>query len=148
MKLLDNHLTFDVAVRVFDFGTREFNQLVETLRTALFEATAAAGHDSVSTLVFGHPSDLPYVERVEATATRCGVELARVQLCPPPAVLYERVTSGSRPTSNKIRDVDTLREVLGHHDLYTRIDETDLTIDNTAMSPDEVVDTIATHLGL
>jgi shikimate kinase len=148
MKLLDNHLTFDVALRVLDFGTKGFDALVESLRTMLFEAAAAAGHDIVSTLVFSHPGDLAYVERMQATADRCGVELCRVQLRPSPDVLNDRVTSGSRPASNKIRDVATLRRLISEHDLYTPIADTDLLIDNSDLSPEAVVERIAAHLGL
>ena len=148
MTLLDNHMTFDVAIRVFDFGTPEFYDLLDRLRTALFEATAAAGRDTVATLVFGHPGDRPYVDRLRATAARCGVELTCVQLCPPPSVLLERVRSASRLDTNKIRDPDTLRAVLAQHDLYTPIDDTDVRIDNSEIPPDGVAVEIAAHLGL
>ena len=148
MALLDNHLTFDVALRVFDFGTREFNDLIERFRTALLEAMAAAGRDSVATLVFADPEDRPYVDRVAATASRCGVELNRVQLCPPPAVLTDRVASGTRPTSNKVRDTETLQGLLTHLDLYAPIDDADLRIDNSELTPEQVVTQIGQHLGL
>jgi shikimate kinase len=148
MTLLDNHMTFDVALRVFDFGTQEFNELVESLRTVLLEATAAAGRDSVSTFVFGHEVDRPYVARVEATATRCGIDLCRVQLCPPPEVLQLRVTSESRLSTNKIRDPETLVDLLAKYDLYAPIDTADLKIDNSERSPEEVVAEIAAYLAL
>ena len=148
MVLLDNHLTVDVALRVLDFGTPQFWELVESLRSLLFEATATAGKDSVSTLVYAHPGDRAYVGRVGELAARCGVELSCVQLRPPPDVLHQRVTSESRLTTQKIRDDETLRNLLAHHDLYTPIDEADLSIDNSEMSPEEVVDRIAAQLRL
>ena len=148
MVLLDNHLTFDVALRVLDFGAPKFWELVESLRNLLFKATATAGKHSVSTLVYGHPDDRPYVARVEEMATRCGVELSCVQLCPPPDVLHQRVSSESRLGTPKIHEVGTLISVLARHDLYTPIDQTDLSIDNSELSPEEVVDRIAAHLGL
>ena len=148
MVLLDNHLTVDVALRVLDFGAPRFWELVESLRTLLFEATATAGKDSVSTLVFGHPDDLPYVARVRETAARCGVELSCVQLCPPTDVLHQRVSSESRLGTPKIHEVETLTSVLASHDLYTPIEQTDLSIDNSEMSPEEVVNRIAAHLSL
>lgn len=148
MTLLDNHMTFDVAIRVFDFGTPEFSDLLDRLRTALFEATAAAGRDTVATSVFGHPGDRPSVGQLRATAARCGVDLACVQLCPPPSVLLERVRSASRLDTNKIRDPETLQAVLAQHDLYTPIDDADVQIDNSDMEPDVVAAEIAARLGL
>src|SRR5436309_927470 len=59
-KLLDNHLTVDTALRLFDFGTDPFGRLVERLRLVLFDAAARAGVDIVSTFVFAHPVDRPY----------------------------------------------------------------------------------------
>ncbi len=148
MTLLDNHLSFDIAVRVFDFGTPEFNDLLDQLRTALFEATAAAGRDTVATLVFGHPADRPYVERLREMAARCRVDLVCVQLCPPPSVLLKRVRSASRLDTYKIRDPEALQAVLAQHDLYTPIDETDLRIDNSDTPPHVVATDIAAQLGL
>ncbi len=148
MTLLDNHLTFDVALRVFTFGSREFNDLVESLRTVLLEATASAGRDTVSTFVFGHPIDRPYVERLRESASQCGLELHRVQLCPPTEILSQRVVAPSRLATNKIRDVETLHGLIAAHDLYTPIDETDLRIDNSTLTPDEVVNRIVQHIGL
>ena len=148
MTLLDNHLTFDIASRVFDFGTPEFYALLNRLRTTLFEATTAAGRDSVATLVFGHPGDRPYVDQLRATAAMRRVELTCVQLCPPPSVLLARVRSASRLDTNKIRDPDALQAVLAQHDLYTPIDNTDVRIDNSDIPPDVVAAEIAAHLGL
>ena len=148
MLLLDNHLTFDIALRVFDFGTPEFNDLIERLRVALLESTAAAGRDTVSTFVFSHPLDRPYVARFDALADRLGITMQRVQLCPPPEVLTERVVAPSRADTQKVRDVATLRGVLDGHDLYTPIDEADLRIDNSTLSPEDVVATIAAQLQL
>lgn len=146
--LLDNHLSFDVALRVFDFGTAEFNDLVERLRCVLFEATTAAGRDVVSTFVFGHPGDRGYVDQVATASEAAGADLCRVQLCPSPSVLEARVAASDRQNTNKIRDVETLNRVLADYDLYTPIDNDDLQIDNTSAAPDEVVATIAAHFGL
>lgn len=148
LTLLDNHLTFDVALRVFDFGTPQFNDLVERLRVTLLESMAAERRDSVATYVFSNAYDRPYVDRLAAHAARFGIDLQRVQLCPLPPTLEERVVAPSRATTQKIRDLETLRVVLKQHDLYTPIDEGDLRIDNSAMPPEEVAAQIAAQLQL
>ncbi len=146
MTLLDNHLTFDVALRVFDFGTPEFNDLVERLRTALLESVAAAGRDSVSTFVFGDEVDRPYVARFAALANQCGIDLWRVQLCPPPEVLHQRVGSNSRLATNKIHDPAVLDSLLNTHNLYAPIDAADLRIDNADLAPEKVASQIERHI--
>lgn len=70
VRVLDNHLTVDVALRLFEFGTPPFLRLVGRLRLELFEAAAAAGLDVVSTLVFAHPGDRPHLDRVVARPAR------------------------------------------------------------------------------
>ena len=64
LKVLDNHLTADVAGRLFDFGTEPFGALVRALRGELIGAAARAGVDVVSTNVYAHADDRPYVDWV------------------------------------------------------------------------------------
>jgi AAA domain-containing protein len=146
--LLDNHLTFDVALRVFPFGSPAFNHLVERLRDVLLEETARAGRDTVATFVFGADVDRPYVARLAASALALGVELHRVQFCPPPEIVLARVVAPSRQGTDKIRDATTLQGVIDAHDLYSPIDATDLCIDNTDLAPEAVAEMIGLHIGL
>jgi cytidylate kinase len=148
MALLDNHLTFDVALRVDEFGTPTFGELVGRLRFALYEGAAAAGRDIVSTFVFSSAIDRGYTDALASQADRLGVTLHRVHLCPPREVLEARVTEPSRATTQKIRDRDTLRGIVAAHDFYTSIDDGDLRIDNSDLSVGEVVDKITAEFGL
>ncbi len=136
LKLLDNTVTIEVARRLFDFGTKAFEELVDRLRLDLAAAAAAAGVDVVSTFVYGHPVDRGYVDRVVATVKAEGGTVTFVQLLPPAAVLEDRVTQASRATMTKIRDVERLRHSLASYDLSTPINAGDLSIDNSDIPPE------------
>ena len=148
VKVLDNHLTADVAGRLFEFGTEPFNALVDRLRTELTAAAARAGLDVVSTFVYDHPGDRGYVDRLVATVEAEGGTVVFVQLLPPPAVLEERVVEPSRAEVRKLRDRAELRRVLERYDLRTPITPDDLSIDNSDVPPDEVAAMIAAHADL
>jgi hypothetical protein len=148
LKVLDNHASVDPALRLFSFGEAGFGALVEEIRVALISAAARAGIDIVTTLVYAHGEDEEHVRKLTEATTRHGGVVDYVQLCPPASVLEERVASPSRATTQKLKDVATLRLVLDRHDLATPIHREDLRIDNRALTPDEVADRIADALAL
>ena len=148
VKVLDNHLTADVAGRLVDFGTEPFGELVRVLRFELYGAAARAGLGIVSTNVYAHPIDRRYVDRVIEICEGHGGRVTFVQLLPPAAVLERRVTEPSRAEAGKIRDVAALRHALTRWDLRTPINAGDLSIDNGDLPPETVADLIAAHAGL
>jgi hypothetical protein len=148
VKLLDNTLTIEVALRLFDFGTEPFVGLVERLRYELVESAAGAGIDIVSTFVYAHPVDRPYVDRLIGITERGGGTMTFVQLKPPAAVLEQRAVQPSRATMAKFRDPAKVRQVLADYDLDTPIHPDDLSIDNSDIPPEEVAATIAAHADL
>lgn len=148
LKVLDNHLTADVAGRLFDFGTQPFSELVRVLRFELYRAAARAGLNIVSTSVYAHPIDRRYVDRVVEICEAEGGRLTFVQLLPPPAVLEQRVVEPSRADAAKIRDAAALRHALTRWDLRTPINAGDLSIDNSDLPPETVAAMIAEHTGL
>ena len=147
MRLLDNHLTSDLAARVFERGSAPFGDLVIALRLTVLDAVLGAGHSIVTTTAFVE-ADRRYVEGLDDLAARHGVLLSFVQLRPPLAVLEQRVVGDSRAESGKIRDVDLLRRYLGTIDPYGMIGADDLTIDNSDLSPEEVARIVARHVRL
>ena len=148
VKVLDNTLTVEAALRLFDFGTRPFADLVERLRLDLLDAAGRAGIDVVSTFVYAHPVDRVYVDRlVQATEAHGGV-MTFVQLRPADSVLARRVAEQSRAEVAKVRDVTQLRRMLDRYDLDTPIHEDDLSIDNSDLGPEDVASRIARAAGL
>lgn len=147
-RVLDNHASVDPALRLFDFGTPEFSDLVEALRVDLLRAASAAGVDVVSTLVFAHPVDRDHVARLVAATRTGGGEVSFVQLRPSREVLEQRVLGASRANTRKVTDLATLRAMLDRYDLTTPINADDLAIDNSDRSPEAVALDISRHLGL
>jgi cytidylate kinase len=147
VKVLDNTLTVEAALRLFDFGTEPFVELVERLRLDLLDAAGRAGVDVVSTFVYAHPVDRDYVDRlVQASEVHGGV-MTFVQLRPSRSVLEHRVDQPSRAEVAKVRDVAQLRRMLDRYDLTTPIHDDDLSIDNSSLSPEDVASRIAQAAG-
>jgi cytidylate kinase len=146
--VVDNHASIDPALRLFTFGTPEFAALVEEIRVALIRAAARARRDIVTTLVYARGFDDDHVRRlIEATTSEGGI-VHLVQLRPRDEILENRVSQASRSTTSKISDVEALRELLHTHDLTTRINADDLTIDNSDLTPAAVATLIGTNFGL
>lgn len=148
LKVLDNHLSNDVAQRLFEFGTEPCFGLVERLRVELLGTAAAAGLDVVSTFVFAHPIDRRHVACLVAATEDNGGSVSPVQLRPSADVLERRITEPSRAQVRKLRDVGRLREMLAQYDLRTPLNPDDLSIDNSDLSPEETASLIAAHVGL
>jgi shikimate kinase len=146
-RLLDNHLTADLALHLFQYGTKPFRTLVESLRLQLFRAAAAEQVDVVSTFVYVE-DDRDFVSARIATVEDHGAEVCLVRLCPPPDVLEQRVTGESRGARRKLRDLEALRGYLARYDCYKHIAGTKLSIDNTNLTADDVVIQIRTSLGI
>ncbi|MBA3604804.1 MAG: hypothetical protein M3487_11180 [Actinomycetota bacterium] len=148
LRVLDNHLSVDPALRLFAFGTPEFGAVVEQIRVTLLQAAARAGLDVVSTLVYAHGSDDAHLSSLIAASTGAGGRVTRVQLVPSMAALERRVQAVSRAGTTKINDPAVLHRLLAEHDLRTPARADDLVIDNTSLPPELVADLVADHVGL
>lgn len=148
VKLLDNHLTLDVALRLFSFGTKECSELVERMRLDLLEAAGRAGLSVVSTLVFSHPGDRGHIGRLLEASDKAGAVMSFVQLRPLLPVLEERVIQPSRQGTRKVQDVAMLGRMLETYDLMSPIHEDDFSIDNSELAAEEVAAMIASLVGI
>ena len=144
LKVLDNTLTVDAALRLFEFGTKPFATLVERLRLELLGAAAREGDD----VVYAHPMDRAHVDRlVQASEAYSGV-VTFVQLRPARSVLKQRVEQPSRAGVAKVSDRVLLRRMLDRYDLTTPVHDDDLSIDNSDLTAEETAAVIAGHAGL
>lgn len=148
LKVVDNHASVDPALRLFNFGTKEFGELVEEIRVALIRAAARASIDIASTLVYGHGEDEAHVAKLCAATESTGGSMHFVQLRPSDDVLEQRVIAASRAATSKVSDIDTLRRMLAQWDVSTPIHSDDLRIDNSEIPADVVCQTIAEAFGL
>ena len=148
-RVLDNHVSLDPALRLFDFGTSELAELVERLRvgylrrrlhTLAWTSSRRSSSRTRSTVRTSSVS-LKHRNRMAAQSSSCNFSPAS-----PNSNSY--VLDPSRPSTQKIRDVATLGRALQDYDLATPIQESDLRIDTSNRSPSEVADQIAHHLDL
>ena len=147
MRVIDNHATVDLVLRLFEFGTKPFQELVDKMRFDLAAVAAREGVAVVSTLVFA-PTDRPYVKRLAEVVEASGGVMCRARLVPPADVLEARVVQPSRGAFQKVQDVALLRQILDNHDCYSSINDDDLTIDNSSLGPSDVAEQICRHFGI
>ena len=149
-KLFHNHLTVDLALAFFDFGTKEFGKYLDDLRMQAFERAAKANLPGVIfTFVFGYPFDTLFVEDVQAIVEENGGSVCYVQLTCPREELERRVVHESRLRSNKVKTVEKLRELLKRNDLFTPIPHVaSLTIDTQLTAPRDAAQKIIAHYAL
>lgn len=148
LRVLDNHLSIDPALRLFGFGTPEFGDLVERLRVTVLRAAAEAQLDVVTTLVYASGVDDDRVRTLIAASTGAGAQVTLVQLSPADTILHDRLQAPSRADTQKITDPAVLVRMMQAYDLRTPFGCDDLSIDNSHVSVDDVVDAIARHVGL
>ena len=149
-KLFHNHLTVDLALAFFDFGTKEFGKYLDQLRMQAFE-TAAKGNLAgvIFTFAFAYPLDTFFVEDVKAIVEENGGAVCFVQLICAREELERRVLNESRQKFKKINTVEKLRELLNRHDLFTPIPyEESLTIDTQVTPPRDAAQKIVEHYDL
>jgi AAA domain len=148
-KLFDNHVSIRCADSVFDFGTEPFWRIVGTIRDLVFEEAAANGVSLITTFVYSHPQDLPGFERRLGSFEARGGRTLLVHLSCAREELERRLTRPGRAEAGKLASVETFRELLTRHDLFSPVPGREsLEIDNTALAPEEVAGLIVRHYHL
>ncbi|EIT84222.1 hypothetical protein A374_16503 [Fictibacillus macauensis ZFHKF-1] len=82
-KLFHNHMTIDLVSRYFDYGTKEGERLVHTLREAVFREVAHSdlpGFIFTYVWAFDQQEDHDYVKKVCAIFEEAGAEIYFVEL--------------------------------------------------------------------
>jgi hypothetical protein len=148
-KLFDNHVSIRCADSVFEFGTKPFWRVVGTIRELVFEEAAANGVSLVFTFVYSHPADMPSVERLCGFFEAQGGRALLVRLLCTREELERRLPRPGRAEAGKLASLETFRELLTRHDLFSPIPGREsLEIENTALAPAEVAGLIASHYHL
>lgn len=148
-RLFDNHVSIACAESVFDFGTKPFGKVVDTIRTTVFEEAARADISLVFTFVYANPEDTPFVERVFELVESHGGRVLLARLFCERAELERRLPHPERARAGKLASLDTLREVTSRYDIFSPVPErVSLEIENTDLAPDEVARLIVAHYHL
>ncbi|MBI3942357.1 MAG: AAA family ATPase [Chloroflexi bacterium] len=139
-RLFHNHVSIDVARTLFDFGDPEFSALTWDVRILVFEYAAKANIPGlVFTWAYSHPDFLPYLQRIREVMDKYQGEIYYVFVTCSVEELKRRVLQADRNQTGKINSVEALERQLQKKNHQVIPDTETLVIDNTALSPAEVV---------
>jgi chloramphenicol 3-O-phosphotransferase len=148
-KLFHNHLTVDLVLSVFPFGSPPFGSLVQRFRREMFAAAAQAGVDVIFTFVYAHPDDEAGVRKLIEPVLDAGGKVLFVQLTCEREVLLARVGSETRRAFRKLNDPAVVRTMLESENLVDQIPfAQSLSIDTTHLPPEKAAARIAAHYHL
>ena len=158
--LFHNHMTIEMVLPFFDFGSPEFGYLVNLYRTELFKKVSEGeGPGMIFTYVwaFNHESDWNFVERNTKYFRDNGAEVFFVEL---EADLAERVERNKTPNrlthKSSKRNVEmTEKRMIAAQDKYRMnshegeiTEENYLRINNTNLTAEETAVIIKKHFKL
>jgi hypothetical protein len=148
-KLFDNHVSIACAESVFEFGTKPFGKVIDTIRTTVFEEAARADVSLVFTFVYACPDDTPFIERVCELVESQGGRVLLVRLFCEREELERRLPHPERSRAGKLASLDMLREVTSRYDIFSPVPgRAGLEVDNTELAPGEVARLIIEHYHL
>jgi DNA polymerase III delta prime subunit len=148
-RLFHNHVSITCAESVFDFGTKPFWRVVGGIRDMVFEEAATHHVSLIFTFVYAHPQDDQHVERMCGFVEAQGGRALLVRLACSREELERRLPQPGRAEAGKLASLETLRELLESHDLFSPVTGREsLEIDNTGRAPAEVAGLIVSHYHL
>jgi hypothetical protein len=135
--LFHNHLTVDLALSLFEFGTPGFIKLREQVWLAAFEAAAAAGRSFIFTFTPDATVDAGLIARLQRIVVRHGGRIHFVELRCPDAIIQDRLANDSRAAFGKLKDVDLYRSIRDAGGFeFPPLPAPLLVIDSETLSPD------------
>ena len=159
-RLLHNHLTIDLVLRYFPFGSAPFGRLVGEFRRRILEEVAASelpGLIFTYVWAFDDPGEEPAVERFARPFRERGGRVLFVELETTQEERLRRNETAFRLAEKPFkRDLDASRARLLADDARYRLNtggafddrEDWLRIDNTALSPDDTAERVIRHFRL
>lgn len=158
LRLFHNHMTIDLVLRFFDYGTPPFGRLVNEFRRRIFEEVAASDLPGlIFTYVWAldHPEDKEFIDKTSEIFRSHGGETYFVELA---ANLDERLRrnetafrlSEKRSKHDREKSRSNLLELEREYKLNSNADffypDRHLYIDNSNLDPDVVARRIAAWL--
>jgi hypothetical protein len=149
-KLFHNQLTVNCVLSVFDFNSSPFVKLVDKIRLEIFkEALRQKIPGIIFTFVYGGSQDNKFIDNAEDIVERSGGEVLLVRLYCEKDELERRVVLEPRKAYGKLVDREILKNLQEKYNLQSEIPGREsLTIDNTQLTPDAVVEKICSHYDL
>lgn len=159
LRLFHNHMSIELSLKLFDFGTPGFRALNETIRKTVFEQFAAGdlpGLIFTYMMDFDEPGEFAYLNEIIELFSSHGAVCHVVELC---ADFEERLARNK--SENRLAQKESKRNVerseaeMRHTQATHRLNSREgeilpferyLKIDNTNLAPDEVARTIKKSL--
>jgi hypothetical protein len=160
LRLFHNHLTIELALRFFPFGSPPFGRLVNEFRRRVVEEVAASdlpGMIFTCAWAFDQPSDEAFVEELAAIFRDRQGRVLFVELEATQAERLRRNETEFRLAEKPSkRDVEQSRARLLEADATYRLNSSGrfdgrsdwLWMDNAELAPDVVADRVIAHFGL
>jgi hypothetical protein len=145
--MFHNHLTVDLALALFDFGTPGFVNVRERVWLTAFEESAAAMQSFVFTFTPEASVRPDLIGRLERAVKTRGGSLYFAAIHCSEAIVEQRIADASRAAFGKLRDVEVYRSIRETGAFQFPAMPTPLvTIDSALTSPDSAANTIQAAL--
>lgn len=144
-RLFDNHLTVDLALALYDFGTPGFVALREEIWLRVFRRALA---DKLPGLIFtfNPENSVPqrFIDELFAEFAAAGAEIIPVELTADEAEIERRLGAASRHQKRKLTDLALYRQLREAGVFRTPvIPPSRLSLDTSRLSPSQAADRIA-----
>jgi hypothetical protein len=153
-KLFHNHLTVDLLLSVFEFGSPQFVELREKIWLSVFESAISAG---LPGLIFTfapettvHPEFVDNaVQAIQRQANAAHRDILFVELTCPLTNLKSRIESPSRAQYQKLASISLFERLHGAGVFdSSHMPQPALSVDTSLVTPAEAAATIAKKLNL
>ena len=149
-KVFHNHLTVDLVVSVFEFGSQPFVELREKVWLAVFsQAVAAELGGLIFTFAFDRTVRSSFIENMRGVVEAAGDEVLFVELSCSVEELERRIEQPSRKGFGKLNSVGRFRELKEAGAFVDPgIPADRLVVDTTELSASDAARQIVSMLGL
>jgi hypothetical protein len=149
-KLFHNHLTVDLLLSVFDFGSPEFVELRETIWLSVFETAVEI---NLPTMIFTfNPENTVRQEFIDKTVRMIssqGGKVTFVEVTCEPAELERRLDTPDRRRHKKLISIELFRRLKANGTFDSPVlPPPELTVNTTSESPTQIAMQIARDLKL
>ncbi len=147
-KLFHNHLAVDLSLSIYDgFGEKDFFDFTNQIRrTTLSKAKEIGVSHIAMTYMTCYESDSVEINKYLDFFDSQGIEVFPIHLSPDHNVLLERSVSKERIKSHKLSCPDTISKLLSDMKFVGIEHRNTLSVDNTNLSPQQVVEMIIEHV--
>jgi hypothetical protein len=147
MRLFHNHLTVDLVAALFEFGSKSFVRLRESIWLDAFREAALQGQSLIFTFNPEATVQPDFPERVRTTIGEGGGQVIFVELVCSEDEIERRIENESRAEFGKLRSLEQYRELReAGAFLYPPLPEAALVLDTGSLDPRTAAERIVAHL--